>query len=397
MKAIFLKMCKLKKVKKIFILSLIFLSISLLFPAGSFYSNTTIESTSEYIANIAENHTTNGKYAAMMVEPNDATTMTVRDSYDEFLYLYGIFREGLATYAEAVNSEKSHCVSIKEIDNNINYSFFHIDRGYGAEPYKDHFKTITYPLEVMFNNHHPYDPKASFVYISQSVADKLLNLEGKEHTNDNYQQLIHSYITLEIDGKDIVYYIDNIYYETNYFYDALYEVMGDFIVGGAYYPPGVFKKQALFFLRNYSYQNEYYINYANSIYPSSDFNYTVLERNLKNNFTIDYKKINFSKNTQYDFLSVLMLVFCGLNLLACLFFIYLNSFCEKIVDHFLIAMFLLAPYLVFWFIHLATKNVLFFSSFSTISVLWYSLAFVVIYAVLSFIKHKKGKPNGFSN
>lgn len=391
MKNFFLKIIKSPKASFIIPLVCIFCSILFIFPAGLFYSSTSIETTSEYIAEIAGNHTISGKYAAMMVEPNDSTTKTIRDSYDEFLYLYGIFREGLATYAEAVNSEKSHTVKISELNNNTNFSFFHIDRGYGAEPYKDHYKTLTYPLEVMFSNRHPYDPKASFVYVSQSVADKLLDSEGKEHTDENYKNLIHTYITLEIDGKNTVYYIDNIYFETNYFYEALYEVMGDFIVGGAYYPPGVFKKQGLFFLRNYAYQNEYYIEYATSIYPSSDFQYSILERNLKDGFKVDYGKIQFFKNTRYDFLSIFLLVISILLLLFSLSILFFSKSALSLKKHIAVFASLFLPYFIFWIIHKLSNSTILFSSFSTISVLWFMLSFIFLYLVLFIVKYKRSK------
>lgn len=371
------------------VFSLIFCSLTLLFPAGALHSSTKIEATSEYIADIAENHSKNGKYAAMMVEPKDGSTQKIRDSYDEFLALYGIFREGLATYSEAVNADKTHNVSIKELNNGVNYSFFHIDRGYGAEPYKGHYKTMTYPLEVMFNNKHPYDPKGSFVYVSQSVADKLLDSQGKEHNEANYKSLIHYFITIEIDGKKVKYYIDNIYYEINYFYDALYEVMGDFIVGGAYYPPGVFKKQGIFFLRNYSYQNEYYINYATSIYPSTDFDYRLLERNLDKDFVVDYSRINLFVNNQFNYVCYLILSVCILLLVLSILLLIFGDFTVTLKNHLLIALALFGPYLIFFLAHLIFKNVMLFSSFSTMCCLWCCLVYIILYIFVCVIKKRK--------
>ena len=90
-------------------------------------SSTTVENTSEYLADVAANHTVNGTYAGLMIEPKDGSSKKINNPYYEFHFLYGIFREGLATYVGTVNADRSHTVKLKELDEDINFSFLNFN------------------------------------------------------------------------------------------------------------------------------------------------------------------------------------------------------------------------------------------------------------------------------
>lgn len=377
-----------KKVNLITILSLIFLSLFILFPAGALHSSSQVERTSEYLADVAANHTTSGKYAAMVVEPNDETEKQVNNAYTEFLLLYGLFREGLATYATVRNADKSHSVLLKEIEDGANYSFLNIDNGYGTVPYKDHYKHEWYPLEVMFYSDHKGVPGAvSFVFISQSKANLLLDKQGREHTEENYKSLLHSVITLDMDGKDYKFYIDNIYLENNYFYEALHEVMGDFFLGGTFYPK-TFKRQAMFFLRDYAYQNKYYINHATSLYSENDFNYFILNRNFKDDFRINENNVVYFGNANGNVACILLTILSVLFLSGAILLIALGVYEFSVKNTLIVTLSTLLPYAVFWITYLVCKNVLFFSNFATNCEIWFILAFVISYIVIFLFKRK---------
>lgn len=387
MKLIIDKLLNDKKTNVISILVLIFVSLIMLFPAGALNTSSIVENTAEYIADITENHTVSGTYTALMIEPNDGTDKKINNPYNEFYHLYGIFREGLATYVGSANAEKSHVVKIKELEDNSNFSFLNADTGFDVkEYYKDSegnmiFKQEFYPLELMFYSSHPFVPGAlSFIYIPQSKADLLLDKSHLEHTRENYRSLLNSIITLEIDGKEYKYAIDNIYLEQHYFYEALNEVMGDFLFGGAFYPSGTLKKQALFFLRNYTFQNSFYINYATSSYSASDFNYQILDRNFKDGFVIDESQLIYFPNFSNTF-SILILLFSILFLLSSLALLIFGCYEGNMRNHLLVACSLLLPYLVFWAVHAFTKSAIIFSNFSIVATIWYILVFVVIYLI----------------
>lgn len=374
----------------------IFCSILFMFPVGAISPSTTIENTADYLSEVTEKHTVNGTYTALMIEPNDTTDKKINNPYNEFHYLYGIFRERIATYIGSVNAEKTHSIHITEIEEDINFSFLNVDSGFGVkEYYKDEdgnqvYKTEYYPLELMFYSNHPYIPGSfSFLYLSQSKADILLDKQGLEHTRENYQSLLNSLITLEIDGSEYKFAIDNIYYERNYFYNAIDEVMGEFLLAGAKYPAGL-KRQGLFFLRNYSYQNKFYIEYATSLYSEKDFTYNILSRNFKDGFEIDNSSIILFPNTPAAISVILLIVLISFLVVAALLIVF-GSTKLDIWTHLIVAEGLLIPYLIFWIIYLFTKNVFLFSLFSTTAVTWSILVFAIFYIVVAFIKSSKNK------
>lgn len=393
------KIFKNKRINLILALSMVFVSLLSLFPIGALNSSTVVEETSEYLADVTQNHTINRKYTAMMIEPKDGSDKKINNPYIEFHYLYGIFREGLATYVGSVNADKSHNIKLKDIEEDVNFSFLNVDSGFGVkEYYKDKttgemvYKQEFYPLELMFYSNHPMVTGAySFLYISQSRANDLLDKWGYEHTKENYQKILNNpeyLITLEFDGVEYKFAIDNIYYERNYFYDALNEVMGEFFLAGQKYP-SVIKRQGMFFLRNYAYQNQFYIRYATSLYSQSDFTFKVLERNFVNGFKINESKLVYTSSANRDVASVVLLVLAILVLIASLLLMYFGTFEFKRINHLLVGGAAILPYVIFWIIHLISKSVLLFSSFSTIAELWCLVGFVAIYLFLFLIKRKK--------
>lgn len=392
------KILKDKKANLITILTSIFFSLLVIFPIGALNSSAVVENTSEYLADVAENHTVNGTYAAMMIEPNDTTDKKINNPYYEFHYLYGIFREGLATYIGAVNADKSHSIKLKELDEDVNFSFLNVDSGFGVTDIKDkngkhlYYKQEFYPLKLMFYSNHPQVPGArSFLFISQTRANSILDKFGLEHTTENYQKILNKeeyLITLDFDGVECKFAIDNIYLEEDYFYDALTETMGEFFLAGQWYPPGI-KRQGVFFLRNYAYQNKYYIQYATQLYSLNDFDFKILTHNFIDGFKIDESKLIYTGNKAGDVWSVLLLVVSIIVLIAATVLIYMGPYKFTIWNSLSVGGAALLPYIIFWIIHAISKSAILFSNFSTSCEIWCLLGFAIVYFILFLVKRSK--------
>ena len=390
------RILKNKKSNLLMILSLVFISLISIFPVGLLHSSTLIENTAEYLADVAENHTVNSKYLALSIEPNDKTEKKVNNPYNDFLYLYGIFKERLATYVGTANAEKSHSVKLLEIDEDVNFSFLNVDTGFGVkEYYKDKdgymvYKQEFYPLELMFYSNHPgVEGQYSFFYISQTRATAILEKRGLPHeTRDDYKTLLNTLTDVEIDGINYKFAIDNIYLERNYFYDALNEVIGEFFLAGQRYPDSI-KRQGLFYLRNYPYQNKYLIEFATKLYSTDEFNFRVLNYNFKDNFTINESKLIFVTTTDYDVFPVLLLLLLIVVLLLSLVFICFGAFEFTFKNNLIVIGFSFTPYIIFWIAHFFSSSALLFSNFSTSCEMWCLIGFFVLYAIIYLIKRSQ--------
>ncbi len=369
-----------------------------IFPAGAIHTSAAIEDTSEYLADVVAKHTVNGKYVGMVVEPRDGSDKKINNPYTEFHFLYGIFREGLATYIGSANADKSHNISIKDLEDDTNFSILNVDSGFGVKEYyidettgEMVYKQEFYPLELMFYSNHPIIPGSySFLYISQKKADILLDKKGLEHNRDNYYSLLNSLITVDIDGTEYIFAIDNIYFENNYFTKAINEVMGDFLLAGAKLP-NTLKKQALFFLRNYSYQNKYYIEYSSSLYSEQFFNYKILNYNFNKGFQINENRLVFSNTRGIDALAVVLIIFSVLMLAGSIVLLLLAKYKSKTYYYIIIGAISLIPYIFFWIIHAISGSVLFFSNLATACEMWILLTYVIALFVVFWIKKSKEK------
>lgn len=394
-----------KRWNLISILSIVFISFSTLFLCGLFHSSAGIERTAEYLAYVAEHNTKNNnkeyKYTALMVEPKDGSKQKIADPYNEFVDLYGTFREGPANYIGAANSDKKHNVKIKELKDPTNFSFLNVDRGFGVEELVDEktgaikYRQSFYPLDLMFYSNHPVIKDSfSFLYISQRRADDLLNSRGivsDTHTSDDYKTLLNSLMTVEIDGIEYNFAIDNIYYENNDFTDAVNEVMGEFFLAGARYPE-TFKRQGIFFLRQYPYQNQYYIQHASTLYSRSEFDFKILERNFIDTFKLDYSKVIFYPSTNLDFFSYLLVVLSCVLLLMSLLFISLGCFTFSVMNMFCVSLAIFSPYFVLWLVQNLSKNLLVISNFSTRIAFWVILIYIG-FCLFAFLFKRTKKEN----
>lgn len=373
---------------------LFMVSFSLCFVSGSINPNVKVEQTAEYVANVAKTHTKNGKYAALLVEPNDKTDKKLIDTGTELYSLYGIFRENIASFVSTVNADHTYDIKFKDIETE-NLSYVYVTSGFNTVPYHDHFKHEYYPLELMFNREK--DPETwghpsfgSLLYISQTQADKYLDLKGLEHTSDNYKTLLKTRVVLMTNGVEKEWQIEDIYLEQNYFYEAVTECAGEFVFA---FSSDAFlqgpKKQSLYFLSSYSFRNSFYFNYATSLYPQSDFDYKISNFNFIDDYTIDSSQLIYSVSSQDAVGSAFVLCLGIIIDIACLFLIYFMPKKIKWWHHIVFGASMIAPYLVFKLLYILTNNIVLFSSFSTTANMIILLFTLLAYAFIVIFKKRK--------
>ncbi|MCR4661090.1 MAG: hypothetical protein K5765_03690 [Clostridia bacterium] len=352
-------------------------------------SKTKVEQTAEFVANVVKNNTKNGKYAALLVEPNEKTDKNLIDTNLELYNLYGVFRENIASYVSTVNADHQYDVRFKSISTN-NLSYVYVTSGFNTVPYHGHFKHEYYPLELMFKRDKLNPSFNSLIYISQSQADKFLDLDGLEHSTENYQSLLNTKVVLRTNGVEKEWQIEDIYLEQNYFYDAVTECAGEFVFA---WSSDAFlkgpKKQSLYFLSSYSFRNLFYFDYATSLYPQSDFDYKVSDYNFIDGYKIDTSRLVFSTNSHDQIGSFLVLSFGILldvsNLIA-VYFLLPNI---KWWYHIAFGISTITPYLVFKLIYLMTGNIALFSSFATTANMIMLLSTIFLYVIIVLLKKRK--------
>ena len=142
----------------------------------------------------------------------------------------------------------------------------------------------------------------------------------------------------------------------------------------------------MFFLRNYAYQNKYFIEYATQLYSKSDFNYKLLDYNFTNKIKLDSGRIVFFASSKGQVGCVLLTILSALLLLCAMVIVAIGKFEFVIKNHFIIAGSIFLPFVIFWIVHSISKDPLLFSYYSTSCVMWFVLAFIIFYLPLLLIK-----------
>ncbi len=378
-----------------FLSSLFFVCcFTLCFVSGVVNPSIKTEETAEYIANVSKNHTKNGMYTALLVEPNDSTSKKLIDTGTELYSLYGVFRENIASYASTVNADHQYDVRFRDIES-TNLSYVYVTSGFNSVPYHGHYLHEYYHLELMFMREK--DPEvwgkknfSSLLYISQTQADKFLDLKGLDHTEENYKSLLKTRIFLTTNGQEKEWQIEDIYLEQNYFYDAVTECAGEFVFA---FSSDAFlngpKKQSMYFLSSYAFRNSFYFEYTTSLYPQSDFDYKINNFNFIDDYKIDESRLIFKNNSESSMGSLMTLVLAIILGLCGILMVYMFLPNLKWWHHILFAISSLLPYLFFKFLYSLSGNIALFSAYSTKVNLIILLCAIVAYIVILFIKKRK--------
>ena len=374
-------------------ISLVFFSLVLFICSGVFSSDTVLENSANYVAEVVKNNTKNKTYCAITVTQTEKSGATA-DPYNEFHSLYGIFRQERATFGSMYNINKQDSVFLKEINGEINQSIFYLGP-VGTIEYKEHYKTYTYPFEVMFEDERMYDISKYVAYVSQSQADSILEARGESkgesgYTEAQYKSLLKTLTPIEINGTTANFAINNIYYETSYYYDCFNEIANDFILM-SYYLPVELARSNIYLLNEYEYQNQYFMKYINNLYSNKKFDVKVCKNNI--NGDINEQLItNFyygSLNSKLDWVTALFIVAAVVSMAANIYFVWFKLHLEKKALFFSIeAALLLLPYLMFKIIYSTTKNMFIFSSFGTKLNVIFILIFILINIIMFFVDKK---------
>ena len=386
----------LKKYKKIISIILSFIGLLFAFVGGVFSSKTNFEKISNYATQVVKENTNSKKLCALTVEKTNESGSII-DSDSEFHRLYGIFKQQKITFASTINADKRHEIRIAN-DVSENLSMLYAGP-VGSIPYNGHFKHYTLPIEIMFEDEKMYDISKNVAYISQTHANRLLKKQNilpqpdGEFLSTEYKSLLKQLIVIFVDGVETSFVIQNIYCESNYYFDGLHEVMGDFIMI-SYWAPGDLQseRQNMYFMSDYAYQNEYFMNHINEIYSSKKYLLKVNRFNIVGEIDESYlTSFYYSNDRNNDWIFALLLTlsvtFLGLSLLLCLLNIKAEN--ESAALMFFRFLLLLTPYLIFLIIYKFSKNISYFSSVSTKANLWLIISYIVLYSLITiFVKTK---------
>lgn len=386
-------MLKINK-KNIKLASIVFslIGLTFIFIGGMFSSNTKLEKIAEYATYVVKNHTENKALCAVTVEKTEKSGPIV-DSNSEFKNLYGTFKQQKITFASAINADKRHNITIKNVTTS-SLSMLYVGP-IGAIEYKGHYKHFVSPIEIMFDEDKIYDISPYVAYISQDHADKILENNGVQRqedgafSSDDYFSLIKQIIPVEIDDVAFDFAIQNIYFKTNYYYEGLNDVMGDFIMVSYYLPNELrSEQQNMYFFSDFTYQNKYFMEYINNSYSSHKYLLKINHYNIIGEINDNYLTSFYYSNIKSQ--GWLYVSFLVISILLLTFSLFL-CFSDKTINGnnvfvlFIRVAVLFIPYFLFSSLFKITKNVSILSEKSSkanvVVIIIYVLALGIIYAL----------------
>lgn len=375
-----------KNVRKIciflFAASLVFLA------SGAANSSTKVYSSAVYYSELIKNND-DIKYLPLIVEQQDEDH-TLIDTATEFRALYGAFGNRITNFAGTVNADKENDIYFSDIETeNLSFVYAHI--GFSNSPEKEGTKYYGgyrhefYPLHLLYEGTaNKKREDFSFLYLSQSQADKLIAAKAEYNT---YDDLINESVDLEFNGEVYRWTIDNIYIEEDYFYNAVTNVMGEFLLGYRYYPEG-FNKQATFFLNEHEYENKFFIDYATSTYSKSHYTYKTSDFriNVSEKKGLSFTTINLDVLSIFILIGALVLIgFAG-------FFIAQSRYFHSLAYCTYFVLSAIIPYAIAHVIFLLFKNTYLFSPFGTTAIMIYIIILVLFLILAAILYGRKKKP-----
>lgn len=385
-----------KTPRKYFLLNLVsilmmIVSFSLTFVAGMFAENTKIESCARDVVNIVNTKVPTKDLLGVTVEAGENRSLP--NSEDQFYKLYGVFRQEKITFASGYNLTKQDDVRIDDLDPNFNFPVAYLQYTMSSPKYKrghKHYKDDVYPVELMF----PYDSQdtgSKKIVISDIHARSLLKTKkgiikpDDEYIEGDYELLLKDSLEVKVNGTPHNFIIQSIFYSDTYYVEGLYHTIGDFFFTSVYFPNTI-KKQNLYFMNNFDYENKFFMEYLNKLYDRGDYRLNCVQNTLPeeiNETVVTYFFYGETKNAV--FLEAILLTVSVVYLAVSLFISIAIMREEKIYWLLLKIMFAFVPFATFFVIFIITKSVLLFSYAGTLAnfilMSIYLVAIVVAYIV----------------
>ncbi len=407
--------------------AVVFLSFSLIFPAGVLSNETKDEICAEYYSSIASKYTIGGgdkKLSGLIVEPKPGHDVSMAyDTQTEINNIWGAFKGENASFAPVINANKEVNIQFNGEEGQKysvnNLSVLYSSLGVAAEPY--HFveqfdketgekkkipidyKFQCSPLATMFPSSRNGWQSNLYIYISQKHAENKLKSEGKEINEESFRSLLNSTVDIDFNGEIKTCVINNIYLDNfkheysfpylghkyNYYYGTdVGTILNDYVFVMLYatksevIPKCISSKQGMYFMSEYAYRNKFYFEYARDCYSPADYSFKYATANLKSGFVPDdsilQKAVNaVGSNVGCALLTTLLSLMFAANLM----FIFLFRLFTSPLSLALIGVSSLVPYLLFRLIFAITKSVSIFSSYSTIL----DLVLLIILAISMFV------------
>lgn len=393
------KIKTLKKKMQVAIVSFgVFFASCFCFCSGITHESTSIEKTSNEIANyIAPNSKTG--YLSIEVSPNSVeNAKKMPNTYDEYLYWKYIFRHSNFSYFSSVNAGKKYDCRYNEIDHSENITF--VCCGYNSNPeFEGFYKHEVYDIKLMFKGKNVINKGAiNFFAISQTRADMLLEKRGEKRDSEGkysilqYEKLLGTDTEISIDKNTSNFTISNVYFESGDFHNNLICNFGEYALSYINFPATV-KLESTFIFNSYDFQNIHKIKRMRSYFDSENFSFSLCTYNLNNKKAIlsdllDYKQI-FGKNLGNNVLSVFVLIIGFLLMLfSCIFAYQMDQIHDIKYLIFVICSFLL-PYFLFYLINSFHKIIFLFSHFSLIAYMFFAV--LCLSTLLLILFKRKGE------
>lgn len=355
--------------KNILILLCFLSSLSLMFCSGIFSQSTKIEEVSSYLAETVRTKVPTKDLLCITVESNSG--LNLPDSEAQFLNLYGVFRQERITFASGYNFHKSQTIIIDELDSSSNLSAVYIGSTTGSNPYKGHYKDITYPVEFMFPLQRNDGISVRTACLSTSQARAVLKNRGivkedSEYVNSDYEKLLNTATNITIDGEIYDFLIQDIFYEDTYYINGLNNTIGDFFITSYYFPKKVQKANA-YFMSGFEYENKFFIDYINEVYGSVGYDIKPVTTKLTGMIDTEYI-VSFSKaENSLRFLEAIFIAIGTFVMLLGIILVF--HFFEQYSKTLLIShlAFLFVPYICFYLAHVIFKTIVIFANTGTVA------------------------------
>ena len=396
---------------------LLLASMTSIFFAGYFSNDRILESVATYVAKIVNENTENKKYCGLTVQSTDDSG-DIADSYNEFHNLYGLFRQTKVTFGSAMNlfnnekKDKDHDIRMTLDSQNIsnNLSLFYLG-AVGSDAYKGHYKHYVYPFETMFKDDktkYNIVPKKYVAYISQTHADRLLERYGEERDSagnfneKQYKTLLddanRNTVDISIDSSGEIYQfaILNIYFQSNYYYEGMSEILDDFIAVSYYVPENLRNEQKnIYFLSEYPYQNEYFMNYVNELYSNGKYKIEINHNNIRGEIDDNFATSFYyeSLNNPHNWAVILIFILGSCLIILSVFVSFKKKYYRSKLFIFYILLVCALPYFIFKAIYTITYSADFFTFLSCkayfVALSSVLLALVLFNKVDKFLKQRK--------